>query len=451
MTLFWIVAALITAGVVAALVRPLQRPLAPASPRGDGDIEVYRDQLAEVGLDVERGVMDGPEAEATRTEISRRILAAAGRDAAALVVPQRRPSQVTTLVLISAIPLAALTLYLAIGRPDMRDHPFTALTAEAAKPVSPPQKVVDAVNHLAERLKAEPGDLDGWMLLGQSYGKLGRLAEAVGAWRKAVALAPDQLEISSNLAEALVTANQGLVPDEARTLFEAQKSKMPDDPRSSHYLALARFQAGDEKGALDRWAALVAVSPANAPWLGMVRQHIAEVAGRLNLNPAEVTPQPLAAKPADSAAADQAKTIRAMVDGLRAKLQTAPADIDGWLRLIRAYEVLGDAPARLEAARHAREQAPRQPDVLLALAEAVIAATPATGPTDRLPPEAGAVLREVLAVAPDTAAALWYLGLDAALAGNVAEARPLLEKLLTLIEPASAEYQEVKTRLESLK
>ena len=401
-------------------------------------------------LDLARGDLAAAQAEAARAEIGRRILALAPADAEAETTPPpARPARITALALMAALPLAALSLYIAIGRPDLPARPFAERAAEAAKPdEAPPQKVLDAVAHLAERLKSEPGNLEGWVLLAQSYGKLERLPEAVEAWRKAAALAPDDPEIASDLAQALTITNQGLVPDEASRLLEAVLAKLPDDPRASHYLALARLQAGDDQGALDRWTKLVAASPEDAPWLPLVRQRIADVAEKLHLDATAVTPKPL---PAKGNATDRSAALRAMADDLTAKLKANPADIEGWLRLIGAYETLGDLPKRLEAARHAREQAPRRPEVLVAYAEAVIAAAPSNGPDDRLPAEAAAALREALAAAPDTPAALWYLGIDAAIAGNAAEAKPLLQRLLNQLDPAGADYKEVKSRLDSLK
>ncbi|MEI6558419.1 MAG: c-type cytochrome biogenesis protein CcmI [Rhodospirillaceae bacterium] len=450
MTLFWILAAALTAAVVATLVRPVLRPGAPPPTRAAWNLEVYRDQLAEIGRDLGRGVIEAAQAEAARTEISRRILAA---DSAPARPPRpARPNRITVLVLIAGMPLAALTLYLTLGHPGLPARPFAERAAEAARPEAVPQTVLDAVSHLAERLKAEPNNLEGWTLLAQSYGKLERLPEAVEAWRRAAALAPDDPDLSGALAEALTRANQGLVPDEARRLFEAVLIRSAHEPRASHYLALARFQAGDDQGALEGWAGLVAASPEDAPWLPLVRQRIAEVAGRLKLDAASVTPKALPPRgPGPGAAADRGPAIAAMVEGLRVKLEADPADIEGWLRLIRAYEVLGDGAKRLEAARHARAAAPRRPEVLVALAEAVIAAAPAAGPANRLPAEAEAALREALAIAPATPAALWYLGLDAAQAGKAPEARPLLETLLRQLDPAGPDYTAVKARLDSLK
>jgi len=451
MTLFWIVAAALTAAVVLSLLRPLLRGSRPVAERAPYDLEIYRDQLAEVDRDLARGVIEAAQAEAARTEIGRRILAAAPpRTEAAAPAPPDARSRRMAMALLLVIPLATLATYLALGRPDLPGQPLAGRIA-APHDAAPPPEVLAAVDHLAERLRKEPNNLQGWVLLAQSQGKLGRLAEAVESWRHAVALAADDQDLKGNLAEALTTANQGLVPDEAVRLYQAMLAKTPGEPQASHYLALARAQAGDFKGALDRWAALVAASPADAPWLPLVLQRVADMAERLNLDPATVTPKPLPARgAAPDAGAPSEDRIRTMVEGLAAKLKANPEDIDGWLRLARAYEAMGQPDKQIDALRQAKARAPRNLDLLVTYAVAILTRDPPAD-TARLPAEAAEALRTALEIAPDSQAALWYLGIDAANAGQPDAARAMWTRLLASIDPSSPDHAEVKAKLDALK
>jgi cytochrome c-type biogenesis protein CcmH len=288
---FWVMAAALCAGVVAALVRPLLRPAPAARPRADHDRAVYRDQLAELERDLGRGLIGAGEAEAARTEIARRLLAAADQPEPAASMRKRR-QPVLALALMVLLPVLTLALYLPLGRPDLPDQPFAGRSQTPAEPPVPAQ-VLKAVETLAARLSAQPDDLPGWMLLARSLGKLGRFDESVEAWRAALKLAPEEAELRGTLAEALTTAEQGTVGDEARRLFEAVLAQQPGDPRASHYLALARAQAGDFQGALERWQAMVRATPANAPWLPMIQIRIKDMAVRLKLDPAAALPPPL--------------------------------------------------------------------------------------------------------------------------------------------------------------
>ncbi len=458
MTLFWLAAAILTAIVVAVLVSPLLRRPLPNASRSSYDLEVYRDQLAEVDRDLERGVVNPDQAEAARAEIARRILAvgetgspAGGTPSGDRAPPQ--PKRITALVLLVTIPGTALVLYLMVGRPDLPAQPLAGRDSQPAASTAP-ANIAAAVAHLAERLNREPDDLEGWTLLAQSLAKLDRPAEAVDAWRHALTLAKDDPDLQAGLADALMTTNQGVVPDEARRLFEAILIKRPADPQASHFLALAQAQGGDFRGALDRWTALATASPADAPWLPMVQRAIADMARRLNLDPAKAIPESLLPRVAIDAGTpppppDRKQIIRSMVDDLATRLAAEPADVTGWLRLARAYQVLGEPDHQLDAVSHAKAQAPTRPDVLVAYAEALIDnGSPAAG--TRLPPAAVGALRAALTAAPETPEALWYLGLDAAAAGQPTEAKTLWQKLLDELDPTSPDYAEVKTRLKSL-
>ena len=139
---------------------------------------------------------------------------------------------------------------------------------------------MQAIAKLEQHLKDEPNDLQGWLLMAQTYTRMGRFDDSVEAYRHAVGISQGKEPgILSSYAEAMIAANQGMVPEEAARTFEAVLQSDPNDARARYYLALARGQAGDMRGALDRWVELAAQSPADAPWLPTVRQRITETAG----------------------------------------------------------------------------------------------------------------------------------------------------------------------------
>ena len=230
----------------------------------------------------------------------------------------------------------------------------------------------EAVAALARALESRPDDVDGWALLGRSYVGMGRYAEAAEALGRAHRLAPDRVEIASAFGEAEVAAADGVVGDEAKAVFEGVLAADPRDPRARFYLGLAKAQGGDVRGALQDWVDLAALSPAEAPWLASVQEQIARAAGELGVEIASLEPSAAARAlgapagpvgprlaPGDADAIEQMSDeqreamIRSMVERLAARLETNPDDRDGWLRLARAYEVLGEA----EKAEQARARA----------------------------------------------------------------------------------------------
>jgi cytochrome c-type biogenesis protein CcmH len=474
--LFWIVAAAMTAAVTALVLAPLLRARHAVGSRASYDMEVYRDQLAELERDVARGVIDDRQALAARTEIGRRMLAVADEGKREAAASRRaagtgpsRSSRAIALALCVVIPAGALAVYIPTGSPNLPGQPFAS--RETNQDGGPPAQVMQAIAKLEQHLKEEPGDLQGWLLMAQTYTHMGRFDDSVEAYRNAVEISQGRDPgILSSYAEAMTAANQGMVPEEAARTFEAVLQSDPKDPRARYYLALARGQAGDMRGALDRWVELAAQSPADAPWLPTVRQRITDTAGQLGLDVASVMPQPLPPSPGNEAATGGApapgptreqmagaadmtpeqrdQMIRGMVDNLATRLRDNPNDADGWLRLGRAYKVLGEQDKSIEALESGTKAAPGRVDVLMAYADALMSAS---GDEDAPPASAVAALRNVLALQPDNPQALWFLGLDAARTANTSEASQLWGRLLAQLKPGTPEHAEVQSRLDSLR
>ncbi|CAO3408124.1 c-type cytochrome biogenesis protein CcmI [Azospirillum largimobile] len=463
--LFWILAAVLTAAVLLLIVPPLLRSGAAAPDREAFDREVYRDQLDELERDRARGLINDAQAEAAKAEIARRMLATAEKGAAAATPAAPRSSRVLAVLLALVLPLGALSVYGLYGRPDLPAQPLASRNLEQERG-GPPKTVLAAMDKLKAQLAENPNDLQGWLILGQAYAKMGRNADAAEALRHAVTLNKDDVELQGLFGETLVSANDGMVPEEAVKAFDAVLAKEPKDPRARFFAALARYQAGDRKDALDRWSALMAESPADAPWVPVLRDQIREAAIALDLDPAKVTPQPLPAeqKPAGPVAQgqngqagqagegqSQDEMIRGMVAGLAARLDADPSDVDGWLKLARSYGVLGEPEKALEAARKARERAPDRADVQVVYANAVLQTQPRNETPKPLPEEATSALRLALKAEPENKDALWLLGLDAMMSGRRDEAAAHWGKLIAQFKPSDPEYTLLKGRLDALK
>jgi len=383
-TLFLVAAGILSIASLALLLWPLLRRRGPvAEPRAAYDLRLYRDQLAEVDRDRVRGLLGAEEAEATRIEIKRRMLAAAG---AGVVVakpadapPPPRPRRVWVGVLAVLLPGAAALLYLELGAPGVPDRPLAerraaAMSAGRQPAAGEPVSLEDAAAQLAKRLESRPDDATGWLLLGRAYLTLNRPAEALPALARARDLAPDQPEVVAAFADAAIAVADGRIDDASRAALASLLALEPDSPKARFLLALDRAQQGDLPGAVQGWTDLLALSAADAPWVATVREHIQRAAKEAGLDPATVQPSPearaLAARiaaaqppeaaagpgPADVAAAAQmppeerAQMVRGMVDRLAARLREHPDDLEGWRRLARAYDVLNE-PAKAEEAR----------------------------------------------------------------------------------------------------
>jgi cytochrome c-type biogenesis protein CcmH len=383
MALWLAVSALSLLTVLLVAAPLLRRRARAAASRAEADLRVYRAQLAEVDRDVERGLLAASEAEAARTEVKRRMLAAAGEAGdGATPRPAHASWRLAAALLGVAAPVAALGLYLSVGAPGQVEGRLAGGEAPAAQVGPEGMSAEEAVAALARALESRPTDVDGWALLGRSYVGMGRYAEAAQALGRAHRLAPDRAEIASAYGEAEVAAADGVVGEEAKAVFEGVLAADPRDARARFYLGLAKAQAGDVRAALQDWVDLAALSPAEAPWLASVRDQIARAAGELGVEVASLEPSaaakalgatagPLAPQLAPQLAPGEAQAIeqmsdeereamvRSMVERLAARLETTPDDRDGWLRLARAYEVLGEADKAEQARARAEALAGR--------------------------------------------------------------------------------------------
>jgi len=384
--IFWTIAALMVAGAAAALALPLLRKNVDGTDAAEYDMEVFRDQLAELERDHDRDVITDDEMEAARTEIARRMLAADARrqkPAARELADGMTGTRILAGVLAIALSAGAVLLYLQVGAPGTPDMPLAQRTNLPA-PGEVEERNRKMIAELSRAVKANPGDADALLRLANAYNSIEMFDDAVAAYRKAIGLGPVAAGINGDFAETLVMAAQGTVTPEARAIFEAELASGSGDPRLQFYLALGDYQAGKPREALDRWAALIASTSADAPWLGIVRENLAKAAEDLGLDIAEVMPEPLPAQgggplltPEQRAEveamtpAERDAMVRDMVNGLDAKLLEDPMDLEGWERLIRARVMLGErdtAQDALDRALAAFATAPVPRGILLNLA-----------------------------------------------------------------------------------
>lgn len=376
----WIIAIAMTVAATVCVLLPLlwrrNRDEDPAA----YDIEVYKDQLGQVGQDYDRGLLSAEQAQAAKTEISRRLLNADARRQTPAARSQETKStgQIAMIAIIAlVVPIGALGLYGVQGAPDIAGIPYVERAAERAQTTggAQPMNLEASAAQLLQRLDKTPDDLKGWLLLARTYMSLQRYPKAVAVYEKALGLDAGNADITSGYGEALYLAAGEVVTPGSRAAFEETLKRQPGDPRSRFYLALADYQAGDKRKALDGWAALTGDSPADAPWLPAVRARIRDAAEGLGLDVASVTPKPLPPRgdlqeteqPArgpsradmEAAAAmspeDRAARIRGMVDGLAAKLEENPKDFQGWMQLIRSYAVQDEKDKAREALSKAQE------------------------------------------------------------------------------------------------
>jgi cytochrome c-type biogenesis protein CcmH len=167
-----------------------------------------------------------------------------------------------------AVPVAALGVYLLVGNPGALslqfEHQATAQQLDAM------------VERLAARLRENPDDVEGWKLLGRSYGALGRFPEAVDAYLKAATRAPRDAQILADLADVLaMSRGQSLQGEPEKLVLRALEL----DPQNLKALALAgtaAFERKDFAGAVRYWERMLPLVAADSEDARSIQASIAE-------------------------------------------------------------------------------------------------------------------------------------------------------------------------------
>jgi len=379
--LLWVVFALMTAVAVLAVLWPLGRARAAAAAAVDtsgSDIAVYRDQLAEIDRDRAAGRIAEREAEAARVEVSRRLLAAAdaAADSAAAASAAAQASdgpdsaaawrrRAAAVAALTVVPLGAVAFYLALGSPGLPGEPLAARLQEPAEHRSIATLIGQVETHLARN----PEDGRGWEVLAPVYMRLGRFDEAVTARRNALRLLGTTTAREADVGEALTAQANGIVTDEAKAAFERALVLDGENVRARFFVGLAAEQDGRRSDAAGIWRDILAKAPPGAPWIEFVQRSLARLddassasADRGGANAAPGPTEQDMAAAAELTPEQRQSFVRGMVQRLADRLKQDGSDVDGWLRLVRAYTVLGDRDKARAAASDARRALAPEPE-----------------------------------------------------------------------------------------
>ncbi|WP_305986395.1 c-type cytochrome biogenesis protein CcmI [Roseibium sp. MMSF_3544] len=340
--IFWILLAILTVVAALSILVPLSRAgRSQEGVTGNADEEVYKEQLAAIDSELDRGLIEPGAAEAARTEVARRLLAAHEKNAtqggSGASGARLKIAQVFALI---ALPLFSLGIYLALGSPDEPDQPLFARLNAPAEEQSVDVLVARVEQHLAEN----PEDGQGWAVIAPVYMNRGQPQLSARAYANALRILGPRQDWLTELGEALTMANQGLVTADARQAFEQAVALEASAVKPRFFLAIALSQEGDAEAAIEAWESLLDGADENAPWVNVARQQLAQLKGT---PPEQAAPAPGPSE-ADIAASqgmsaeDRQEMIQSMVSGLAERLAAEGGSVGEWNQLMRAYVVLGE-------------------------------------------------------------------------------------------------------------
>ena len=402
--MFWMISAAMAGLVTLVLARALWRTGGDVATPEAFDVQVYRDQLAEVDRDVARGVVPAEDATRLRTEISRRILVAdAAAEDAQPGTAGPRPAALAVLILaLLAVPFGLYTWLGAPGYGDLALADRIAFAEERRENRPNQQSAQDSLPEgllqvdlsdqdarLLELLRqkvAEAGDdLQGYELLASYEAKAGNFVAALEAQRRVLRLKGEQVTVQdiADYGEFLVLAAGGYVSPEAETVFREVLGRDRENGAARYYIGLMLIQTGRPDQTLRIWDGLLRRGPADAPWIAPIQRQIMAVAPLAGVDYAMPTigtgnaPGPSAEDieaASEMTAEERLEMIGGMVAGLADRLANEGGPPQDWARLItslgvlneriragaifdNAMEVFADDPAALDMIRRAGQQA----------------------------------------------------------------------------------------------
>jgi len=378
--ILWIIFAVLTAAALTAVLWPVLRMGHLNIERAAFDSEVFKDQLQELSSEEDRGVISSEEAEAARTEVSRRLLSAAKTEADISSKMSARQNSIPTLALVCAficVPVVSVSLYIIYGSPELPDKPLIARLDQNTKG----QNVQVLIAKVEARLRQDPEDGRGWEVLAPVYMRQQRFRDAADAFGKAIRLLGETSERLVDYGNALVFSNEGVVTEPARKAFQKAVEKDADLSQAHFWLAVAQEQDGSLEQAAAAWRSLLKRGGADAPWRRTVQQRLADLERQLGTGKPGKTVESTnrtAAKGPDRDQMEAAKSmsqsdrsamVRQMVSGLAERLKSNGGSVDEWKKLVRSYAVLGDKEAAVAAISDARKAVAQDAGAIASLNE----------------------------------------------------------------------------------
>ena len=283
MLLFWILASLMILAALVLVVPALMRAGAsgPDVP-GDANVALYRERLAELDRERDRGEIDAERYAALREDLERGLLADIGRQES-LHAAAHPPPYWMAMTIAVVVPVCGLAIYLWLGSPHGLDTRTPPRAAVAGDEPTPP--VEEMVASLAARLADNPADGDGWLLLGRSQVVLERFDAAIRAFERAHTLLGDEPTLLVDWAEAEAGMAGSRFPANALRRLDYALELDPDHEKALWLGGFAAAQNGRTDIAIARWERLLALQAAGSREESIVTELLAQLRGTGDTTP----------------------------------------------------------------------------------------------------------------------------------------------------------------------
>ena len=274
MILFWVVCAVLILIALAFVLPPVLQRSGEADVKADDErrqanIAVYRDQLSELDADLRNGIVGEEQYAQDRDEIERRLLEDTAQARSKKTTSAPVNGRNTAYILGLGIPFIAIIFYVKIGEPNLIENPApvgtpAAATSSSAPPERSQEQIEANVAKLAEKLKSNPNDVQGWTMLARSYSSLEKFNDAANAYAKAVELSPKDADLLAEYAFSTAMANGRSLQGKPMELINRALQVDPENAKVLQLAGSAAFEAKDYKKAVDYWQRVLKKVPPNS-------------------------------------------------------------------------------------------------------------------------------------------------------------------------------------------
>ncbi len=282
MWLFGFIVALLIVVTLFFVVLPLVRTTTNKSSlqRKALNVSIYKDQMKELEADLAQGTLTEAEKQKARLELEKRLLDDVAQDEeSGATSVSNEPSKRVAIVLAVAVPIFAVYLYQILGNPaglEQTAGQHVAGSANAGGDHAVTADQIEAmVAGLAEKLKNNPDDLDGWVMLARSYSALQRYDRASFAYSQAVKLSPSDANLLVDYADALAMANNESLEGSPMSLVQRALEINPENQKGLWLMGTGEFDRGNFQEALKYWRKLQSLMVPGSPGANSIAGSIA--------------------------------------------------------------------------------------------------------------------------------------------------------------------------------
>jgi cytochrome c-type biogenesis protein CcmH len=259
MITFWIICALLLVIALLFIVLPLWRGNLKGNvvQRDSANVEIFRDQIAEMDADLRNGLLTQEMYEQGKRELQSRLLDEVGEVKSVNSVAMRNPLKVLALVLSVVLPVTAVGLYWKVGNRHALLQQESIVSAEGFGGV----QSASALKALEEKVAGKPDDPESLLQLARSYSELERFSDAAQTYDKLTRLVPNEAQLWADYADVMAMASGKTLVGPPTKLLDKALELDPDNFKALALSGSAAMERGDYTGTVRYWEKLLKMIP----------------------------------------------------------------------------------------------------------------------------------------------------------------------------------------------